>query len=88
MQFTVDSVWAGLLQTFGLLGTILLIVLAFLLCLAWLMAPIGLGSLYRKIQGLEQQLTEVHDRLAGMSRQQQVDRLRRDRVRKRPTRRR
>ena len=88
MQFTVDSVWTGLLQTFGLLGAILLIVLALLLCLAWLMTPIGLGSLYRKTKGLEQQLTEVHDRLAGMSRQQQVDRLRRDRVRKRPTRRR
>jgi hypothetical protein len=80
--------WPWLLQTFGPWGAILVILFALFLCLAWFITPLGLWLLYRKGCTLEHQLTELRDRTATLSRQQQVERLKRDRIRKKPSRRR
>jgi hypothetical protein len=75
-------------QNFGLLGTLLVSFLAVLLCLAWLVTPIGVWLLYRRSYLLEQRLLELQERTASQNRQQQVERIQRDRVRKKPPRRR
>ena len=94
MQGTPDVVselhqfWPWMWQTFGLFGTLLVFCLVVLLCLAWLVTPIGVWLLYRHSRMLEQHLLELRERTASQNRQQQVERLQRDRVRKKPPRRR
>jgi uncharacterized membrane protein len=80
--------WPWMLHTFGMSGAWLVLCLAVLLCLAWLLTPVGVWLLYRKSRGLEQHLLELRERTASQTRQQQVERLQRDRVRKKPPRRR
>ena len=83
-----NQFWPWLLQTFGMLGTLLIIFCTLLLCLAWIVTPVGIWLLYSKVRTLEQYLIELRDRTATQGRQQQVERLQRDRVRKKPNRRR
>jgi hypothetical protein len=80
--------WPWMLQAFGMVGTVLIVCLFFLLCLAWFITPVGVWLLYRKGRTLAQQLLELREWTSAQNRQQQVDRLQRDRVRKRPPRRR
>ena len=80
--------WLWMWQNFGPVGTPLVIFLVVLLCLAWLVTPIGVWLLYRHSRMLEQHLLELRERTASQNRQQQVERLQRDRVRKKPPRRR
>jgi hypothetical protein len=88
MQHSLDPLWPWMLQTFGTLGTLLLLLVVLLLCLAWCWTPIGLWLLYRKSRTLEQYLVELHSRTAAQGRQQQVERLQRNRGRTPPRRRR
>jgi len=56
--------------------------------LSWIVSPILLALLYRKSLALERHLTALYERLASQSRQQQVERLKRDGERRRSGRRR
>jgi hypothetical protein len=80
--------WLWMLQTFGMSGTLLVLCLAFLLCVAWLITPIGVWLLYRQGRRLAQQMVELQEWTASQNRQQQVNRIQRDRVRKKTNRRR
>ena len=80
--------WPWMLQTFGMVGTVLVLCLVFLLFLAWCITPVGVWLLYRKGRTLEQHLLELREWTSSQNRQRQVDRLQRDRVRKKPPRRR
>ena len=82
------QLWPWMWQNFGLVGTLLVLCLVGLFCLAWLVTPIGVWLLYRQSRMLEQHLLELRERTASQNRQQQVERLQRDRVRKKPPRRR
>jgi hypothetical protein len=88
MMHNFALLWPWMYQTFGMLGAIPIILLALLLCLAWIITPISVWFLYRKGRDMEQVLIELRDRTASQSRQQQVDRLKRDKRRRRPSRRR
>jgi biopolymer transport protein ExbB/TolQ len=88
MAQSLSQLWLWLLQHFGLLGTLLMLLLVLLLCLAWVLTLVGVWLLYRKGRILEQYLVELRDRSATQSRYQQVERLRRDKTRQRPGRRR
>jgi hypothetical protein len=88
MWHSLDQLWPGILQTFGPLGTLLLLLVVLLLCLAWCVTPIGIWLLYRKSRTIERYLLELHSRTAAHGRQQQVERLQRDRTRHNPRRRR
>jgi hypothetical protein len=81
MWHSLDQLWPGILQTFGALGTLLLLLVVLLLCLSWCVTPIGIWLLYRKSRTIEQYLLELHSRTAAQGRQQQVERLQRDRTR-------
>jgi hypothetical protein len=80
--------WPWMLQTFGMSGTLFVLCLAFLFCVAWLSTPIGVWLLYRQSRRLEQHVVELQEWTSSQNRQQQVNRIQRDRVRKRPNRRR
>jgi hypothetical protein len=80
--------WPWMLQTFGMSGTLFVLCLAFLLCIAWLSTPIGVWLLYRQGRRLAQHVLELKEWTASQNRQQQVNRIQRDRVRKKPNRRR
>jgi hypothetical protein len=80
--------WLWMLQTFGMAGTMLVLCLVLLLCLVWCITPVGVWLLYRKSRTLEQYLLELREWTGSQNRQQQVDRLQRDRGRKKPPRRR
>jgi cytochrome c-type biogenesis protein CcmH/NrfG len=80
--------WPWMLQAFGMSGTLLILCLAFLLCVACLSTPIVVWLLYRQGRRLEQHLAELQEWTASQNRQQQVNRIQRDRVRKKPNRRR
>jgi hypothetical protein len=86
--YNLQHVWFWMLQTFGLPGTWLVLCLVLLLCLTWLITPVGVWLLYRRSGRLEQHVLELRERTASRSRQQQVERLQRDSVRKKPPRRR
>jgi hypothetical protein len=88
MWHSLDQLWLWLLQTFGLLGTLLLLLFVLLLCLAWFGTPVGVWLLYRKSRTIEHYLVELHGRTATQGRQQQVERLPRGRTRNKPHRRR
>ncbi len=88
MSFRLDQLWPWMLQTFGVLGTMGVLFVILVLGCSWVLTPIGLWRLYRKGRVLEQQVAEVEERTAALSRQQQVQRLRRDKGRRRSPRRR
>lgn len=88
MTQSLDQFWLWLLQHFGLPGTLLILFVVLLLCLAWVATPVGVWRLYRKSRILEHHLVELRDRTATQSRHQQVERLQRDKTRQKPGRRR
>lgn len=79
--------WPWMWHTFGVSGTLLVLFLALLLCCAWVITPVGVWLLHRKGRRLDQQMQELLERTASQNRQQQVERLQRDSVRKKPRRR-
>ncbi|GIX46956.1 MAG: hypothetical protein KatS3mg131_1167 [Candidatus Tectimicrobiota bacterium] len=81
------SLWAWVHQTFGPVGAVVVLVLAFLLVLSWGGTPLWLWRLHRRVSLAERLLAEVQERLAALNRQQQVTRLQRDKERKKPRRR-
>jgi hypothetical protein len=83
-----DQLWLWMHQTFGMLGVLCIVFFVLLLCFAWFITPIGVWLLYRQGRLLERHLAELRDRTASLSRQQQVERIKRDRVRRKPGRRR
>ena len=82
-----DSLWQWMLQTFGVAGTILSLCVALVVLLAWLVTPLGVWRLYVRGRKIEQLVAELHERTASASRQQQVERLKRDTTRRRSRRR-
>ncbi len=78
-------VWLWLVQTFGSIGAILVLVLAVVIVLSWIMTPVYVWRLYRKSTIIENMLVEL---TGAQSRRKQVERLQRDRERKKPRRRR
>ena len=75
--------WLWLVHRFGVIGALV----SYLLLLSWLVTPVLLALLYRKSLALQRHLVALSDRLATQSRQQQVERLKRDGDRKKPGRR-
>jgi hypothetical protein len=88
MMQQLDWLWPWMSQTFGMLGALSIVCFVLLLCLAWFITPLGVWLLYRQGRLLERHLVELHDRTASLSRQQQAERIKRDRVRRKPGRRR
>ena len=88
MWHNLDQLRGWLLQTFGTPGTLFLLLLVLLLCLTWCVTPVGLWLLYRKSRAIERSLVELQSRTAAQGRQQQVERLQRDKIRHNPRRRR
>ena len=76
--------WLWLVEKFGVVGALV----SYLLLLSWVVTPVLLALLYRKSLALQRHLVELSDRLAIQSRQQQVERLKRDGSRRKPSRRR
>lgn len=76
--------WVWLVREFGVAGALV----SYLMLLSWIVTPVLLALLYRKSLALQRYLVELSDRLAIQSRQQQVERLKRDGARKKPGRRR
>ena len=87
MTQRIDPLWQWMLQTFGVSGTILGLFVAFVVLLAWLVTPLGVWLLYLRGRRIEQLVTELRERTASASRQQQVERLKRDPARRRSRRR-
>ncbi len=78
-------VWLWLVQTFGTIGAIIVLVIAVVIGLSWIMTPVYVWRLYRKSTIIENMLVAL---TGTQSRRQQVERLQRDRERKKPRRRR
>ena len=76
--------WLWLVDKFGVLGALV----TYLVLLSWIVTPILLVLLYRKSLALHRHFVEFSDRLAIQNRQQQVERLKRDGSRRKPSRRR
>ena len=76
--------WSWLVHKFDVSGALL----SYVMMLSWIVTPILLILLYRKSLGLERRIIELGERLATQTRQQQVERLKRDGERRRPSRRR
>jgi hypothetical protein len=76
--------WLWLVDKFGVIGALV----SYLILLSWLVTPILLALLYRKSLALQRHFVELSDRLAIQNRQQQVERLKRDGSRRKPSRRR
>jgi len=76
--------WSWLVHRFGVSGALL----SYVMMLSWIVTPILLALLYRKSLSLERRTIELGERLATQTRQQQVERLKRDGERRRPSRRR
>ena len=72
--------WVWLVREFGVEGALV----SYLMLLSWIVTPVLLALLYRKSLALQRYLVELSDRPAIQSRQQQVERLKRDGVRKKP----
>ena len=75
-------VWLWLVQTFGSIGAILVLVLAVGIGLSWIMTPVYVWRLSRKSTIIENMLVAL---TGTQSRRQQVERLQRDRERKKTT---
>lgn len=78
---TVFLLWPRFVEACGIWGALLLTLLAFLLVVSWGVMPLGLWLLYRKSRLLEQQVEELMLFKGELSRQQKVERLRRDKER-------
>ena len=76
--------WLWLVGKFGVAGALV----SYLLLLSWIVTPVLLALLYCKSLVLQRHLVELSNRIAMQSRQQQVERLKRDGDRKKPGRRR
>ena len=76
--------WLWLVDKFGVVGALV----SYLMLLSWIITPVLLVLLYRKSLALQRHFVELSDRLAIQNRQQQVERLKRDGSRKKPSRRR
>jgi hypothetical protein len=88
MTQSLGQLWVWLSQTFGIAGALVLLLVALFVCLGWLLTPVYVWRLYRKSLHLEGILVELRDRSAAQGRQQQVERLQRDKGRQPPRRRR
>ena len=73
-----------LVDKFGVVG----VLVSYLVLLSWIVTPVLLVLLYRKSLACQRYLVELSDRLASQNRQQQVERLKRDGSRRKPSRRR
>jgi hypothetical protein len=78
MMQSLGQLWFWLSQTFGIPGALIFLLVALFICLGWLLTPVYVWRLYRKSRHVEQALFELRDRSAAQSRQQQVERLQRD----------
>ena len=76
--------WLWLVDKFGVVGALV----SYLMLLSWIVTPVLLVLLYRKSLALQRHFGELSDRLALQNRQQQVERLKRDGSRRKPSRRR
>ncbi len=74
-----------LVQTFGSIEAIIVLVIAVIIGLSWIMTPVYVWRLYRKSTTIETMLVAL---TGTQSRRQQVERLQRDKERKKPRRRR
>jgi hypothetical protein len=83
-----DRLWPWLLDVFGLTGTILVLILALVLCLVWVVTPLGVWVLWRRYRAIAQQVEQLGEQTAHLSRQHQVARLQSDQPRRRSRRRR
>ncbi len=79
------TAWLWLVQTFGSIGAVIVLVIAVGIGLSWIMTPVYAWRLYRKSTMIENMLVAL---TGTQSRRQQVERLQRDRERKKPRRRR
>ncbi len=77
-------VWLWLVQTFGSIGAVIVLGIAVVIGLSWIMTPVYVWRLYRKSTIIENMLVEL---TGAQSRRKQVERLQRDRERKKPRRR-
>jgi hypothetical protein len=76
--------WLWLVDKIGVVGALV----SYLIMLSWIVTPVLLALLYRKYLILQRHFADLSDRLAVQSRQQQVERLKRDGSRRKPSRRR
>lgn len=88
MTHSLGQLWVWLSQTFGIAGALVLLLVTLCIFLGWLLTPVYVWRLYRKSLSLEGMLAELRDRSAAQGRQQQVERLQRDKSRQPPRRRR
>ncbi len=79
------SLWSWLVQLVGPIGAIIVIIASAIVVLNALITPLYVRRLQRSLHQVNDQITTL---IASQSRQQQVDRLKNDRDRKRPRRRR
>jgi Tfp pilus assembly protein PilN len=83
-QYTMPF-WSPMVQTFGTVGTIVILLAALIVLISSLVTPLFVRRLYRQNSRIETLMSELK---AAHNRQQQVDRLQRDRESRRPRRRR
>jgi len=74
--------WLWLVDKIGVVGALV----SYLIMLSWIVTPVLLALLYRKCLALQRHCADLSDRLAVQSRQQQVERLKRDGSRRKPSR--
>ena len=84
MQNAIQA-WLWLVQTLGSIGAVIVLVIAVGIGLSWIMTPVYVWRLSRKSTIIENMLIAL---TGTQSRRQQVERLQRDRERKKPRRRR
>ena len=77
--------WSSMVQTFGTIGAVVILLAALVVLISSLVTPWSVRRLYRQNNRLENLIVELK---GVQNRQQQVDRLQRDRERRRPRRRR
>lgn len=80
MQF-----WSSMVQTFGTIGAVVILLAALIVLISSLITPLWVRRLYRQNDRIENLIVELK---GVQNRQQQVERLQRDRERRRPRRRR
>ena len=77
--------WSLMVQTFGSVGAVVILLAALIVLISSLVTPWSIRRLRRQNDRIETLLDELK---AGQNRQHQVDRLQRDREHRRPRRRR
>ena len=81
MTQRLEQLWVWLSQAFGIPVAVVILLVALIICLGWLFTPILVWRLYRKSLTMEQTLFEIRGHSASQGRQQQVERLKRDKSR-------